>query len=76
MSLKRHIELMVRRRYVSAEDDACDFWMKQSPEKRLAVVEEIRREYHLWRYGGEPPFERVACVISKNGKVIRHVGRK
>jgi len=34
--------------------------------KRLAALEEIRREYHLWRYGAEPGFLRVYTSLNDN----------
>jgi hypothetical protein len=30
------------------------YWRTLPPLKRLAALEEIRREYHRWKYGGEP----------------------
>ena len=40
------------------------YWQTRSHEARLATLEEIRREYHLWRYGAEPRLQRV-CSIAK-----------
>lgn len=39
------------------------YWQSQPPEARLAALEEIRREYHLWKYGYEPRFERVIRIV-------------
>ena len=50
------------------------YWQVQSPEVRLAALEEIRREYHLWKYGGEPPFRKVVTIINRDGSVIRRWG--
>ena len=35
------------------------YWQTRSYEERLAALEQIRREYHLWKYGAEPGFQRV-----------------
>ena len=35
------------------------YWREQSYAARLAALEEIRQEYHRWRYGAEPGFQRV-----------------
>jgi hypothetical protein len=40
------------------------FWQTQSFQARLAALEEIRREYHRWKYGAEPRLQRV-CSVAK-----------
>ena len=39
------------------------YWRMQSYSTRLAAVEEIRQEYHRWRYGGEKRMEKVVTII-------------
>ncbi len=56
------------------EENDFAYWQTQSPEARLAALEEIRREYHLWKYGGEPPFRKVVTIINRDGAVIRRWG--
>lgn len=41
------------------------YWRTQSYSARLAALEEIRREYHLWRYGAEPRFQRVYKIVKR-----------
>ena len=41
------------------------YWRKQSYSARLAALEEIRREYHHWRYGAEPGFQRVYTIVKR-----------
>lgn len=38
------------------------YWLSQTPEARLAALEEIRVEYHRWRYGAEPRLQRVLSI--------------
>ena len=40
------------------------YWQTQSYEARLAALEEIRRDYHRWKYNAEPRLQRV-CTITK-----------
>ena len=40
------------------------YWQSQPYEARLAALEQIRREYHQWRYGAEPRLQRVYSIIS------------
>jgi hypothetical protein len=39
------------------------YWRQQTPQARLAALEEIRREYHRWKYGAEPRLQRVYRII-------------
>lgn len=41
------------------------YWQKQPYRARLAALEEIRREYHLWKYGAEPRLQRVYTVAKR-----------
>ncbi|MFH1908161.1 MAG: toxin secretion, membrane fusion protein, partial [Chloroflexota bacterium] len=41
------------------------YWRKQSYSARLAALEEIRQEYHRWRYGAEPGFQRVYTIVKR-----------
>src|SRR5574342_548810 len=42
------------------------YWRKQPFVARLAALEEIRQEYHRWRYGAEPGFQRVYSIVNAN----------
>lgn len=42
-----------------------DYWQTQTPQTRLAVLEEIRKEYHRWKYGAEPRFQRVFKIVKR-----------
>ncbi len=41
------------------------YWQTQPYEARLATLEQIRREYHLWKYGSEPKFETVCRIVKR-----------
>jgi hypothetical protein len=41
------------------------YWRTQSYAVRLAALEEIRQEYHHWRYGAEPGFQRVYTIVKR-----------
>ncbi|RPI87903.1 MAG: hypothetical protein EHM40_22675 [Chloroflexi bacterium] len=41
------------------------YWRKQPYSARLAALEEIRQEYHRWRYGAEPGFQRVCQIVKR-----------
>jgi hypothetical protein len=61
----RSIEKVVRKsKLIDKKADAI-YWRSQSVSARLATLEEIRREYHLWRYGAEPRFQRVYRIVKQ-----------
>jgi len=68
------IARVVTRLKLGQEEGDVAYWQAQSPETRLAALEEIRREYHRWKYGGELPFRKVVTIIDKNGEMIRRWG--
>ena len=39
------------------------YWQSQSYHARLAALEQIRREYHQWRYGAEPRLQKIYSII-------------
>jgi len=41
------------------------YWQSQPYELRLAALEQIRQEYHLWKYGFQPRFHRVLTITKQ-----------
>ncbi len=60
------IEEIVRE--VSLRDQPSDFayWQTKSCTERLDALEQVRREYHRWVYGGEPSFQRVYTIVKRS----------
>lgn len=52
---------------VKLQEQKTDFayWQSQPYHARLAALEQIRREYHQWRYHAEPRLQRVYRVIER-----------
>jgi hypothetical protein len=65
MQEKREIQRVVTK--VKRNDEKTDsaYWRKQPYSARLAALEEIRQEYHRWRYGAEPGFQRVYKIVKR-----------
>ncbi|MCZ2287937.1 MAG: hypothetical protein LC138_03785 [Anaerolineales bacterium] len=42
-----------------------EYWRAQPPAARIAALEEIRREYHKWKYGAEPRLQRIYRIIKQ-----------
>jgi len=52
---------------IKREEEKTDFefWQNQSPEKRLRALEEIRAEFHAWKYDTQPRLLRVFSIIKR-----------
>lgn len=68
------IAKVVTRVKFGEDDGDLAYWQTQPPEAHIAALEEIRREYHRWKYDGEQPFRKVVTIIKTNGEVIRRWG--
>lgn len=42
-----------------------EYWQSQPYEARLAALEQIRTEYHQWKYGTEPGLQRVYSIVKQ-----------
>ena len=49
--------------YAQKRDSA--YWRTRPYHERLAALEEIRREYHRWRYGAEPRLQKACTIIRR-----------
>ncbi len=56
---------VVRKLRLGEEPKDVYFWRSRSYAERLAALEEIRREYHAWKYDAEPRFQRVYKVTKR-----------
>lgn len=61
----RTMAAVYRKTSISQQGSDLEYWLSQPPAVRLAAVEEIRREYHAWRYGAEPRFQRVLTILKR-----------
>ena len=47
---------------IPLKQQASDF---QTPQKRLEALEQIRQEYHQYKYNAQPRFQRVYTIIKR-----------
>jgi hypothetical protein len=59
------IEKVVTKVNIRAQKSDFAYWQTQSYQARLTALERIRREYHQWRYGAEPRFQRVYTIVKR-----------
>ncbi|MFZ2633238.1 MAG: hypothetical protein WA081_06925 [Desulfosalsimonadaceae bacterium] len=65
MDRTRTIEKVYRKIDIHAQPSDFAYWQTQPYEKRLAALEEIRREYHEEKDASESRFQRVYRIIKR-----------
>ena len=65
MNSNRKIEKVVTIVKLGEKKMDAAYWRKQPVAARLAALEEIRQEYHRWRYGAEPRLQRVYTIVKR-----------
>lgn len=59
------IERAVTKTSLTTQKSDFAFWQAKPPFMRLAALEEIRREYHQWKYHAEPRLQRVHRIAQR-----------
>lgn len=62
---KRAIATVVQKYRTGEQPKEADEWRNYSYQARLAVLEELRREYYLWKFNAEPRFQRVYRIVKR-----------
>jgi hypothetical protein len=65
MDKPRKIALVYRKVHLGEEGTDFAYWQSRPPIERLEALEDIREEYHLWKYGQEPRLQRVLTIIKR-----------
>ena len=59
-------KIIVKRTQQASNDDA-QYWWDKTPQERLDALEQIRQEYHQWKYqDAQPRFQRVYRIIKRS----------
>ena len=56
---------VARKRGLHEPDDSLDYWLSVAPSERLAMVQELRAEYHGWEDATGPRLQRVHRVLRR-----------
>lgn len=59
------IQPIVTKYKVGEQPNEYSYWQTQSYEARLAALEQIRQEYHQWKYDVRPRFQRVYRIVKR-----------
>ncbi len=65
MSLSSKVQKVYKKIKINEQSSDFAYWQTQSYQTRLATLEQIRQEYHRWKYGTEPRFQRVYTIIKR-----------
>lgn len=60
------IQKIVHKTTLQEQKSDFQYWQSQSYKARLAALEQIRREYHQWKYDTEPRFQRVYTILKQS----------
>lgn len=61
----RQIALVYRKMRIDEQGSDFAYWQSRPPIERLEALEQIREEYHLWKYGQEPRLQRVYTIVKR-----------
>jgi hypothetical protein len=59
------ISKVIKKYKINEQPTDFEFWQSKSYEERLEVLEQIRKEYNLWRYNAEQRFQRVYRIVKR-----------
>jgi hypothetical protein len=65
MDTQRKIKKVYKKTSLSQQEPDYIYWQSLPVIERLAVLEQLRMEYHAWKYGSEPRFQRVLSIIKR-----------
>ncbi len=66
IDLMHSIQKVVTRKRKGDDDAAWTYWVTRPVTERLAMVEELRAEYHGWTHEPEPRLSRVCRIIRRS----------
>ena len=56
---------VIRKVRLSEQPSDAEYWRGLPYNARLEALEQIRQEYHHWKYHAEPRFQRVYTIIKR-----------
>lgn len=62
---QRKMAMVYRKMRIDEQGSDFAYWQSRPPIERLEALEQIREEYHLWKYGQEPRLQRVYTIVKR-----------
>ena len=58
-------QIRIIKKNSAEENDDVLYWLSRSPAERISALEEIRKQYNLWKYGPDRGFQRVYTIVKR-----------
>jgi hypothetical protein len=59
------MEKVIRKVNIKKQNNDFNYWQKQSYQKRLEALEQIRQQYHQYKYNAEPRLQRIYTIVKQ-----------
>ncbi|WP_055075102.1 hypothetical protein, partial [Pseudanabaena sp. 'Roaring Creek'] len=57
------MEKVIIKTNIKQQTSDFQYWQQQTPQKRIEILEQIRQEYHQYKYNAQPRLQRVYTII-------------
>ena len=59
------MEKVIKKIDLKEKQDDFAYWQTVSYQARIDALQQIRREYHQWKYHAEPRLQRVYTIVKR-----------
>ncbi len=59
------MEKVIKKTDLQEKQNDFEYWQTVSYQERIDALEQIRREYHQWKYHAEPRLQRVYTIVKR-----------
>ena len=59
------MEKVINKVNIKKQNNDFNYWQKQSYQKRLEALEQIRQQYHQYKYNAEPRLQRIYTIVKR-----------
>jgi hypothetical protein len=59
------MEKVINKIKIKEQKNDFSYWQKLSCQQRLEALEEIRQQYHQYKYNAEPRLQRIYTIVKQ-----------
>ncbi|NCR40367.1 MAG: hypothetical protein GPJ21_11150 [Microcystis aeruginosa W13-11] len=59
------MEKVINKVNIKKQNNDFNYWQKQSYQNRLEALEQIRQQYHQYKYNAEPRLQRIYTIVKQ-----------
>ena len=59
------MEKVITKVKIKEQKSDFNYWQQQPYQKRLEALEQIRQQYHQYKYNAEPRLQRIYTIIKR-----------